>query len=60
MLLNRIRVNGRRRATPLVGIGQASQGWTTQLEFASGQTLNVHLPALEFSPAKTADSLVVD
>jgi hypothetical protein len=60
MLLHGIRPNSRRRATPLVGIGQASQGWTTQLEFTSGQTPDVHLPALEFSPAKNADPLVIE
>jgi hypothetical protein len=59
-LLNRIRPNGPRRATPLMGIGRASQGWTTQLEFTSGQTPNVHLPALEFSPTKNADPLVIE
>src|SRR3954453_4233307 len=59
-VLNRTRTNRRLRVTPLVGLGQASQGWTTQLEFTSGQTPNVHLPALEFSPAKNADPLVIE
>jgi hypothetical protein len=59
ILLNRIRPNWRHRATPLVGNGQASQGWATQLEFTSRQTPDVHLPALEFSPAKNADPLVI-
>jgi hypothetical protein len=40
--------------------GQASQRGTTQLEFSSGQTANVHLPSLKFSPAKNADPLVVE
>jgi hypothetical protein len=40
--------------------GQASQGGTTQPEFSSGQTANVHLPALKFSPAENADPLVVE
>jgi hypothetical protein len=40
--------------------GQATQRGTTQLEFSSGQTANVHLPSLEFSPAKAADPLVVE
>jgi hypothetical protein len=39
--------------------GQATQRGTTQPEFSSGQTANVHLPALKFSPAKNADSLIV-
>ena len=40
--------------------GQATQRGTTQLEFPSGQTANVHLPALKLSPAKNADPLVVE
>jgi hypothetical protein len=40
--------------------GQATQRGTTQLEFSSGQTANVHLAALKFSPAKNADPLVVE
>jgi hypothetical protein len=40
--------------------GQATQRGTTQLEFSSGQTANVHLPPLEFSPAKYADPLVIE
>jgi hypothetical protein len=40
--------------------GQAPQRGTTQLEFSSGQTANVHLAALKFSPAKNADPLVVE
>ncbi len=40
--------------------GQAPQRRTTQLEFSSGQTANVHLAALKFSPAKNADPLVVE
>jgi hypothetical protein len=40
--------------------GTATQRGTTQLEFASRQTANVHLPAFKFSPAKNADSLVVE
>jgi hypothetical protein len=46
--------------TPLMRRGQATQGGTTQLEFSSGQTANVHLPALKLSPAKNADPLVVE
>ena len=59
MLLNRIRADRRRRVTPLMRRGQASERWTTHLEFTPGQTANVHLPALKFSPAKNADPLVV-
>jgi hypothetical protein len=40
--------------------GQATQRGTTQLEFSSGQTANVHMAALKFSPAKNADPLVVE
>jgi len=40
--------------------GQATQRGTTQLEFPSWQTANVHLPSLEFSPAKNANPLVVE
>jgi hypothetical protein len=40
--------------------GQASQRGTTQSELSSGQTTNVHLPALKFSPAKNAYPLVVE
>jgi hypothetical protein len=40
--------------------GQTSQGGTTQPEFSSGQTANVHLPSLKLSPAKNADPLVVE
>ena len=39
---------------------QAPQRGTAQLEFSSGQTANVHLAALKFSPAKNADPLVVE
>jgi hypothetical protein len=46
--------------TPLMRREQATQGGTTQLEFSSGQTANVHLPALKLSPAKNADPLVVE
>jgi hypothetical protein len=45
---------------PLMRRGQATERGTTQLEFSSGQTANVHLPALEFSPAKNADPLVIE
>jgi hypothetical protein len=38
----------------------ASQRGTTQLEPASRQTANVHLPAFKFSPAKNADPLVIE
>ncbi len=40
--------------------GQAPQRRTTQLEFSSGQTANVHLPTLKLSPAKNAVSVVVE
>jgi hypothetical protein len=40
--------------------GQATQRGTIQPEFSSGQTANVHLAALKLSPAKNADSLVVE
>jgi len=40
--------------------GQASQRRTTQFEFTSRQTANVHLPSFKFSPAKNADPLVVE
>jgi hypothetical protein len=40
--------------------GQATQRGTTQSEFSSVQTANVHLAALKFSLAKNADSLVVE
>jgi hypothetical protein len=40
--------------------GQATQRGTTQLEFPSRQTANVHLAALKPSPAKNADPLVVE
>ena len=39
---------------------QAPQRGTGQLEFSSGQTANVHLPALKLSPAKNAVSLIVE
>jgi hypothetical protein len=39
---------------------QAPQRGAAQLEFSSGQTANVHLSALKFSPAKNAVSLVVE
>ena len=57
---NTIRGNGGTRVTPLMWRGQATQRGTTQLEFSSGQTANVHLPPLEFSPAKYADPLVIE
>jgi hypothetical protein len=40
--------------------GQATQRGTTQLEFPSRQTANVHLAALKFSPAKNTDPVVVE
>jgi len=40
--------------------GEASQRGATQLEFTSGQTANVHLPALKFSPAKNTDPLIIE
>ena len=46
--------------TPLMRRGEASQRRTTQLQFSSGQTSNVHLPALKFSPAKNADPLIIE
>ena len=39
---------------------EASQRGATQLEFTFGQTTNVHLPALKFSPAKNADPLIIE
>ncbi len=60
MPFNRIRSNRRRRIPPLMRRRQAPQRGATQLEFSSGQTANVHLPALKFSPTKNADSLVVE
>jgi hypothetical protein len=39
---------------------QASERGTTQLQFSSRQTPNVHLPAFKFSPAKNADPLVIE
>jgi len=39
---------------------QAPQRGTAQLEFSSGQTANVHLAALKFSPAKNTVSVVVE
>src|SRR5882757_6046650 len=52
-----IRENGR---TPLLRRGQATQRGTTQLEFSSWQTANVHLSPLKFSPAKNAEPLVIE
>jgi hypothetical protein len=60
MLFKRIRSNQRRRMTPLMRRGQATQRGTTQLEFSAGQTANVHLASLKPSPAKNADPLVVE
>jgi hypothetical protein len=60
MGLNSIRANGRPRVTPLLRRGQATQRGTTQLEFSSWQTANVHLSTLKFSPAKNADPLVIE
>jgi len=39
--------------------GQATQRGTTQFEFSSWQTANVHLSTFEFSAAKNADPLVI-
>jgi hypothetical protein len=61
MLFDRVKSNRRRRRiTPLMRRGQATQGGTTHLEFSSRQTANVHLAALKFSPAKNADALIVE
>jgi hypothetical protein len=60
MGLNSIGWNGRPRVTPLLRRGQATQRGTTQLEFSSPQTANVHLSALKFSPAENADPLVIE
>jgi hypothetical protein len=60
MGFNSIRGNGQPRMTPLMRRGQATQRGTTQLEFPSWQTANVHLSTLKFSPAKNADPLVVE
>jgi hypothetical protein len=48
------------RKTPLLRRGQATQRGTTQLEFSSWQTANVHLSPLKFSPAKNAEPLVIE
>jgi hypothetical protein len=40
--------------------GRATQGGTTQFEFSSARTANVHLPSLEFSPARNADPLIIE
>src|SRR4030095_11842507 len=56
----RIRSRRWRRITPLLRRGRTPQGGATHPEFSSGQTANVHLPSLEFSPAKNADPLVVE
>src|SRR5438128_10722747 len=60
MGFNRTRGNVRRRVTPLVRRGHTPQRGTTQLEFSSGQTANVHLPAFKFSPAKNTNPLVIE
>jgi hypothetical protein len=60
MGFNSIRGNGRYGVTPLLRRGQATQRGTTQFEFSSGQTANVHLSTLKFSPAKNADPLVIE
>jgi hypothetical protein len=60
MGFNRLRGNGPPRVTPLMRRGQTSQGGTTQLEFSSGQTANVHLPTLKPSPTKNAVPVVVE
>src|SRR5258707_3474974 len=60
MGFNSIRGNRRPRVTPLLRRGQATQRGTTQLEFSSWQTTNVHLSTLKFSPAKNAEPLVIE
>jgi hypothetical protein len=55
-----IRWNGRLGVTPLLRRGQATQRGTTQLEFSSWQTANVHLSTLKVSPAKNAEPLVIE
>jgi hypothetical protein len=40
--------------------GQTTQRGTTQFEFSSGQTANVHLSTLKFPPAKNANPLVIE
>jgi len=60
MGFNSIRGNSRPRVTPLLRRGQATQRGTTQLEFSSSQTANVHLSTLKFSSAKNADPLVIE
>src|SRR5712672_814621 len=60
MGFNSIRWNGRPRVTPLLRRGKTTQRGTTQLEFSSWQTANVHLSPLKFSPAKNADPLVIE
>src|SRR6266481_9381819 len=60
MGFNSIRWNGPPRVTPLLRRGKTTQRGTTQLEFSSWQTANVHLSTLKFSPAKNAEPLVVE
>jgi len=60
MGFNSIRGNGRLRVTTLMRRGQATQRGTTQLEFSSRKTANVHLAALKLSPAKNTNPLVVE
>src|SRR5205823_8260684 len=60
MGFNSIRGNVRPGVMPLLRRGKATQRGTTQLEFSSGQTANVHLSTLKFSPAKNANPLVVE
>jgi hypothetical protein len=60
MGFNSIGWNGRPSVTPLLRRGQATQRGTTQPEFSSWQTANVHLSTLKFSPAKNAEPLVVE
>jgi len=59
-LFTRIRTNRRPGIAPLMRRGQTSQGGTTQPELSSGQTANVHLPAVKLSAAKNADPLVIE
>ena len=59
MLFGRIGSNGCCRIPPLKRRGRTSQRGTTQLEFSSGQTTNVHLPPFEFSLANNTDPLIV-
>src|SRR5262245_1611142 len=60
MFFRLMRSDRRLRIAPLMRRGWAAQRGATQPKFPSGQTVNVHLPPLEFSLAKNADPLVIE